>query len=124
MKHWKTINNRKKIQRHVNKVLRDINKSIERDDLWLGRFYCKQENICYYWSEDHTDLNFTLMVSFTDRKTGRVMVSYYHRGQLMGTAWRVWQDMNDFIVYHVQVWQEDPRPSLDNVWDYRKEGKK
>ena len=124
MQNWKTTINRKKIQRHINSVLRDINRTIERDELWLGRFYCKQIDIVFTNSEDNTYVYAAIVVEFIDRKTGKAMRSAFRKEDFMGTAWRVWERTNYFITQWCEVWSEDPRPSIYSPWDYRKEDKR
>ena len=36
--HWLTSKNKKRHQREINRLVREANKSIEKDDLWYGRF--------------------------------------------------------------------------------------
>ena len=123
MKHWKTTTKRKKIQRHINSVLRDLNRNIERDELWLGRFYCQQKHIHFERSEDGSYIYTVVGVEFYDRKTGKAKHIWFHKEDFMGSTWKIWCAMNDFIVEWCEVWKEDPRPSIKNPWDYRKEGK-
>lgn len=121
MNGWKTTLKRKKIQRHINKVLRDMNHNIERDNLWLGRFYAHQERITFEMSDDGTYCYAIVKVKFTDRKTGKYFYHYFHKEDFMCSAYRIWKAMNEFIVETCNVWNEDPRPSIHNPWDYKKE---
>ena len=118
---WKITTNRKKTQRHINSVLRKLNKNIENDDLWLGRFYCHQKSICYTPSEDGSYLYANVAVEFIDRKTGKNFTHLFHKEAFMGNCWRLWEAMNDFIVTYCRAWAEVPPPSIHNPWDYRKE---
>ena len=52
MSSWKLTTKRKKIQRHINSIIRTMNRDIERDPLWLGRFYAHQRRIKYEMSDD------------------------------------------------------------------------
>ena len=124
MRNWKTTTNRKKIQRHINGVVREMNKNIERDELWLGRFYCHQEYIHWERADDCSYVYARVKIKFVDRKTGKYHYRYFQKEDFMGSAWRFWEAMNNFIIEWCEVWKEDPRPSIDNPWDYRKEGKK
>ena len=124
MLNWKTTTNKKKIQRHINKVIRNMNKSIERDDLWLGRFYCRQKSISYEMSENGSYMYALVCVEMIDRKTGKFAIYWLRKEDFMGSAWRCWEKMNFFVTEYCDVWREDPRPSIKNPWDYRKEGKK
>ena len=120
MKNWKTTTKRKKIQRHINKEIRDLNRTIERDPLWRGRFYCKQTDIAFRSSEDGTYTYVAIAVEFIDRKSGKAMHSIFRKEDLMGTAWRLWEKMNYFITEWCEVWEENPRPSIKNPQDYKK----
>ena len=48
MFHYIYIKNRKKQQRAVNRAIRAINKLIEKDPLWRGRFFIYQRQAIYY----------------------------------------------------------------------------
>lgn len=120
MRDWKTTLKRKKIQRHINSILRDINRCIERDSLWLGRFYCRQKHIHYEMSDDHTYCYAVVGVEFYDRKTGKTMHKWFHKEDFMGSAYKIWWAMNDFIVEWCEVWKEDPQPSIKSPWNYKK----
>lgn len=120
MRGWKETTNRKKIQRHINRVFRDMNRNIERDNLWLGRFYVHQRRVHYEMSEDNSYCYATIEAEFIDRKTGRTLVKWFHKEDFMGSTYKIWCAMNDFIVEYCNVWSEDPRPSIHNPWDYRK----
>ena len=121
MLHWKTTTNRKKIQRHINSEVRNMNRTIERDDLWRGRFYCRQKEIYFYPSEDKSWVYAEVIIEFIDRKTGKFALYRFRKEDFLGSAWRFWERMNYFITEYVDVWAENPRPSLKNIWDYRKE---
>ena len=114
---WKLTTNRKKIQRHINRTIRDLNRTIERDELWCGRFYCKQTDIAFVNTKDYTYA--AIGVEFIDRKSGKAMHSIFRKEDFMGTAWRLWEKMNYFITEWCDVWEEDPRPSIKNPWDYK-----
>lgn len=121
MRNWKSTTKRKKVQRHINRVIRDMNRTIERDPLWLGRFYCYQTDIAFSAAEDGTYLYAVVGVEFVDRKSGKAMHHLFRKEDFMGTAWKFWTKMNYFITEWCDVWSEDPRPSIRNPWDYRKD---
>lgn len=112
MMNWKTTTNRKKIQRHINKVLREMNKSIEQDSLWLGRFYCHQIDIAFFPSDDHSYTYCHVGVEFVDRKTGFSEMYAFHKEDFMWNGYRVWEAMNNFIVHDCDVWSGNPRLSI------------
>ena len=119
MQNWKTTTNRKKIQRHINKEIRDLNRTLERDPLWRGRFYCKQTDIAFVKGNDNTYTCAIVGVEFIDRKSGKRMHHLFRKEDFMGTTWRLWERMNYFITERCDVWEEDPRPSIKNPWDYK-----
>lgn len=121
MINWKSTLNKKKIQRHINKKVRELNKSIEKDDLWLGRFYCHQKSIRFVISDDHTRLCARVEIEFVDRKTGKFISHYFYKEDFMGVNWKLFEAMNNFIIEDCKVWNEVPRPSIVKPWDYRKE---
>ena len=121
MNSWKLTTKRKKVQRHINKVIRDMNRTIECDELWLGRFYCHQTDITFSAAEDGTYLYAVVGVEFVDRKSGKTMHRNFRKEDFMGSAWLFWLQVNYFITEWCDVWNETPRPSIHNPWDYRKE---
>lgn len=120
MNGWKITLKHKKIQRHINGVIRDLNRSLEHDNLWLGRFYAHQKRIRYEMAEDGSYCYAVVELEFVDRKTGKTLTRYFRKEDFMGSTYKIWCAMNDFIVEHCKVWSEDPRPSIHNPWDYRK----
>ena len=124
MNSWKLTTKRKKIQRHINSIIRTMNRDIERDPLWLGRFYAHQRRIKYEISDDGSYCYAVIEIEFIDRKTGKTLTKWFHKEDFMGSTWKIWCAMNDFIIEWCKVWEEDPRPSINNPWNYRKEGKK
>lgn len=119
MRNWKTTLKTKKIQRHVNAMVRDLNRNIERDELWKGRFYAHQIYSYFTPAEDHTWVYGRFLIEFVDKKTGKTRIKWFLKEQLMGSCFALWFEMNMFIVDDVKVWSEEPRPSLDNTVDYR-----
>ena len=50
---WKTSQNRKIHQRAINKSMRELNKNIENDPLWKGRYCVRQYRSWWqpHWEE-------------------------------------------------------------------------
>ena len=108
---WKHSFNPKVHQRAVNKVLRDINKGIENDDLWQGRFFMRQwarDTVVY---EDHSGMFLALEIRLYDKKTKKFARWFCDSHDVTGwEGYRAWQKMNDFIIEDLDVWHnEDPR---------------
>jgi hypothetical protein len=119
MKNWKTTTNVKKIQRHVNSIVRAMNKNIYNDELWKGRFYVRQTKRRVEKEDDWVYVRFEM--EFVDRQTGKTKKYYYDKSDMLGTStWKFFQDVNDFIVEVCDVWREDPRPNRETSIDYRK----
>lgn len=99
--------NRKKQQRKVNRVIRAVNKSIQEDSLWQGRFFVYQREANYYKFEDNSGaiMNFTL--EFVDKATGYRAISYADTNQIINhLGWA----MNEFIVEYAKVWEQEKSP--------------
>lgn len=43
MIYWLTSQNKKRHQRAINKLVREMNRNLERDELWCGRFMIRQD---------------------------------------------------------------------------------
>lgn len=111
---WIISQNRKKHQRAMNKLMRQINKNIENDNLWLGRFYVRQAGAQWYTYEHSAEL--WVVLQFVDKATGFI---YETAGTVnhwkFGNGSHLWLAMNDFIVEKVEVWSEDVRPG-SSAW--------
>jgi hypothetical protein len=111
---WLCSKNRKRHQRAMNKLMRDLNKNIENDNLWQGRFYVKQTAAQWREYEDKSGAELWVVLSFIDKKTGIT----YETAETVN-HWRMWNGshlwwkMNDFIVEKVKVWDENPAPNTD-----------
>ena len=74
---------RKKYQRELNKKIRALNKNIENDNLWRGRFVFYQKDAHWYVFEDGSGGELIAFIRAYDKKTG-----YYHDYRLEFTPWR------------------------------------
>ena len=119
MKGFMLTTNPKKIQRRVNKVIRELNKNIYNDDLWKGRFYARQIDRRLYIFDDKSWLYGDFYIVFTDKETGRQYYHWFRKEDFLGSAHRVWEAMNDFIAVYCRVWEADPRPTRATTIDYR-----
>ena len=113
MNGWKHSFNRKKHQRMVNKYVRAINKNIENDDLWLGRFYVKQVGFPrfeIYEDKSGATLEGIHLVC-VDRKTGQTYDDWdSSNGWCHWGGSRIWMFVNKAITEWFDVWKEDPSP--------------
>lgn len=109
-----------KIQRKINKKVKAMNKSIETDDLWLGRFYARQKSRKAYQYEDKSGYCVFVTITIFDKKTGFSKDFRFDHYDILFGGWKLWEAMNNFIIEDCKVWEEDPRPSLKTAIDYRK----
>lgn len=97
----------------MNQLMRQTNENIAADPLWKGRFYVRQVSAQWYEYEDRSGAELFVVLEFIDRKTGIT-----HTAADTVNNWRypngffLWREMNDFIVEKVNVWSENPRPSI------------
>ena len=110
---------RKNHQRWFNQYIRYINKSMEEDDLWLGRFYVTQEATRMEWFEDGSGGLMRAWLVMHDRKTGNRCYKSYDG---LDMDWKFWNDFNQFIIEDCKVWEEVPDVRINRI-DYRKERK-
>ena len=102
---YKSSMYRKEHQRGVNKVFRELNKSIEKDDLWNGRFKAVQDASYMKHYEDNSGAFLWVVYHFVDTETGYCSKQFYeHGGSLcfLGGSRLFWQ-MNSFIVDECKV---------------------
>lgn len=110
---------RKNHQRWFNQYCRYVNKIIENDELWLGRFYVSQDRTFLDWFEDKSGGLMYSLIVMHDRKTGITRTEWYSGLEM---NWKFWWDFNDFIITDCKVWEEKPSPR-DNRIDFRKKAK-
>ena len=124
---WMYSFNRKKHQRHMNKYVRAINKNIENDDLWRGRFYVRQVDSPYFYVyEDGSGASLErIHLVITDRATGNTYDGWDSvNGWCHWNGSRLWQWVNTAIVEHFDVWNSNkinPRELKNNPdYDFRR----
>ena len=110
-----TSHKRKNHQRWLNQYCRYVNKTIENDDLWLGRFYISQNRTVMDWFDDGSGGIIFAEIVMHDKKTGITRTKWYD-GLEMG--WKFWFDFNDFIIKDCKVWEEIP-DVRENRIDFR-----
>ena len=115
----------KKVQRRVNALIKRQNEALAKDELWLGRFYLRQLRRDVYKFEDGSGACVSFLFEIADKKTGKrdiVRLDNYELRvafQRGGGSWKLFVALNDFIITKVDVWHEDPAPSLKTAVDYR-----
>lgn len=107
----------KKYQHKLNKKLRELNTSIEHDNLWLGRFYAKQMRYYWYKFEDGSGGILSVIIRMYDKKTNdykdyRLEYTPYYKT----INWKISMDIaNDFVVEYLKVWEnENPRNEIQD----------
>lgn len=110
---------RKNHQHWFNQYCRYVNKTIEEDELWLGRFCVKQKRTQMEWFEDGSGGLMRAELIMFDKKTKITRVGWYDG---LDMDWKFWHDFNDFIIDDCKVWEEVPDVRINRI-DYRKEYK-
>lgn len=96
---WKYSRYRKKHQRAVNKVFRDVNNTIRNDELWRGRFVVEpiMSNFVTCYENGYGEL--FIHYQFRDKKTGRTKYyADYSNHICMYDGCHIFYQMNNFIV--------------------------
>lgn len=121
---------RKKYQRNLNKKIKEVNKSLEDDDLWLGRFVIKQTNANFIKFSDNSGGWLLVELTIYDKKTNISQIYYVEYAPWKTTFnWSIYKILNEFIVDVIKVWEENPNPYHCSRVDWRnkkvevKEGK-
>lgn len=109
--------NRKKRQRRINAIIRQMNRAIWEDELWKGRFYARQVDRRFYVEDDY--LYGMIQIELVDRETGKCVTHYFRLSEFTYSSWHLWEAMNDFIVVHCHVWETEPRITRATTIDYR-----
>ena len=101
---------RKKQQRKVNKIIKEVNQRMKDDSLWRGRFQIKQLRSDYRpFPRDYCDYgNFYVELEFIDKKTGKTKRSWYHPPLFFREY--IYTVLNNFIAIYCDVWSEKPSP--------------
>ena len=114
---WLTSKNAKVHQRRMNRAMRDLNKNIEEDNLWRGRFYVHQIARQRHVYEDGSGMELWVTLELVDRKTGRTKQMFESVNYWTSFCSRLFWEMNEFIINDVDVWSEDPRPGTPEWYD-------
>ncbi len=109
---------RKKAQHVVNKNIRLLNKDIENDDLWRGRFIMRQIDAKWSPFDDGSGGQLFTTIMMVDKRTGQTKKVWLDNYDF---PWNYFSAINDFIVKDCAVWEKEGRDFLynDNT-DYTK----
>lgn len=114
--------NRQKHQRRLNKYVRELNKNIEQDNLWHGRFVVRQYATQWYRFEDGSGYELYATLLFIDKKNGRIYTDRMTANEwCMWNGSKLWYTMNEFITKYDDVWSAEGRDALyTDKTDYTK----
>lgn len=112
---------KKKLQRKLNKIVKDVNAAIVCDELWRGRFELRQMADEYKSYEDGSGGSLFVRIRAIDKKTNNFCDFYMdYIGSVFG-PYNVFHIMNDFIIEFCKVWETEGRDELYNdKTDYTK----
>lgn len=114
---YKSSMYKSKHQRMTNKAFKKVNKVIENDDLWRGRFQVRQNATFFRKWEDNSGYYLVVEYYFYDKKTQKKSDIYWESANHLSNSTLLYCQMNDFIVNHCKVWTLE-NPYEDYV-DYR-----
>ena len=103
---------RKKAQAKINKSVRLMNKNIQNDSLWRGRFYVRQTDANWERFEDGSGGLLNVWLEVRDLKTGvfwGFRIDNYDRG------WHLWEHVNKFIAEYSGVWDNIDEVKADKT---------
>ena len=106
MKNTTYSHNVKKHQRLMNKFMRGMNKSLEKDNLWRGRFFVRQVDRYFEKFEDGSGGQLHVTLMFCDKKTKKTKKIRESVNRLCGFGHLFWE-MNSFIVEYLDVWHTE-----------------
>lgn len=122
MKSYLYSDSRQKYQRRINYYMRKINKNIENDNLWHGRFVMRQ--YCAQWAHYIDGPGHMLYVGLRciDKKTGRQQFFPLRsvNDLCFWNGHKLWEMMNNFIVEYLDVWAEGHEALYSDKTDYNK----
>ena len=107
---------RKIKQRKINKIVRNMNKNLQEDNLWRGRFIVHQIYSDWESYEDGSGGCLRVTLNVRDKKTG-VNKNYYFDNY--SWSWDLFQYVNDFIIYDSHVW-DNIQEVKDDITDWSK----
>lgn len=119
---WKTSANRREHQRALNRAMRRVNKAIEEDSLWRGRFVVRQKDAQFYRYEDKSGYEMYITLEFRDKKNGAIYeFCDCANSLLMWSGSKIFYEMNRFITEIDDVWVLEGHEALyADTTDYTK----
>ena len=113
---------RKNYQRKLNKIIKNINKNIENDELWNGRFIFFQHSAEFEIFPDKSGGLLYVIIRAYDKKTGYYKDYFCDYAPYLDLFYgRISLDVvNHFIVEDLKVWGEEIDPRDDKTKYYNK----
>lgn len=93
--------NRKKHQRKVNKLVRQLNNNIKNDCAWLGRFEMRQVHSNFIVFSDRSGAYLSCYFEIIDKLSNVRKLVAIEENQFM--EYDLWRVMNDFITEDVRA---------------------
>ena len=116
----------KQYQNKFTKLIHKWNKSLDEDNLWLGRFHILQVRSGWEWFDDNSGGILHTVVRCFDKKTRQYKDYCVQYAPWMRTInWKIGMEiLNNFIVDVINVWDETPNPresvkDWTNINDYK-----
>lgn len=112
---------RKKYQSKLNKLIKELNETIENDPLWNGRFVFHIMYSDFERFKDGSGGLLYVIIRGYDKKSG-----YYkdytleYAPYLKFAKYDIWEISNNFITKDTNVWKNGNNPYDDNKIDYTK----
>ena len=119
---WLSSANRRRHQRRINQAMRIINKGIEKDELWRGRFVVRTGATEFIRYEDKSGCCLEIELLFIDKRTGFTWKTWESVNSVCYISGsRLWHMMNRFITEINDVWTKEGRDFLySDKTDYTK----
>lgn len=99
---------RKKYQRYINRIIRQLNKNIKNDWVWNARFTVRQKQSKFYTYSDGSGAQLCVLLECKDNKTHKITQSWFETGLFVES--KIWYWANQCIVEIFNVWAEKPNP--------------
>ena len=93
--------NRKKHQRKVNKLVRQLNNNIKNDEIWLGRFEMRQVHSDFIVFSDKSGAYLSCYFEIIDKLSNVRKLVNIEENQFI--EYDLWRAMNDFITEDLRV---------------------
>ena len=103
---------KKQIKKKVNEAIEYVNKIIQDDELWKGRFYMRLDSLTFQRYEDNSGFATQLKVKLVDIETGLLKFFYVDYSHIF-LKQRLATIMNDFIVKDIRPERKTREESIN-----------